>query len=85
MICSRGTGGNGNGSYERQLTTRVGTIAHEVPRDREGTFQTAFLQRDQRSEKAIVLMLMQLVVQGVPPPFERPRMFPVRVGKVLLS
>ena len=34
-----------NGSYERQLTTRVGTIELEVPRDREGTFQTALFQR----------------------------------------
>jgi transposase-like protein len=54
-----------NGSYERQLTTRVGTIELEVPRDREGTFQTALFQRYQRSEKALVLTLMQMVVQGV--------------------
>lgn len=54
-----------NGGYERQLTTRVGTIELEVPRDREGTFQTALFQRYQRSEKALVLTLMQMVVQGV--------------------
>jgi len=54
-----------NGSYERQLTTRVGRIDLEVPRDREGTFQTALFQRYQRSEKALVLTLMQMVVQGV--------------------
>jgi transposase-like protein len=36
-----------------------------VPRDREGTFQTALFQRYQRSEKALVLTLMQMVVQGV--------------------
>jgi transposase-like protein len=54
-----------NGSYGRQLTTRVGTIELEVPRDREGTFQTALFQRYQRSEKALVLTLMQMVVQGV--------------------
>ena len=54
-----------NGSYERQLTTRVGTIELEVPRDREGTFQTALFQRYQRSEKALVLTLVQMVVQGV--------------------
>ena len=38
-----------NGSYERQLTTRVGTIELEVPRDREGTFQTQLFERYQRS------------------------------------
>ncbi len=54
-----------NGTYERKLTTRVGTIELEVPRDREGTFQTALFQRYQRSEKALVLTLMQMVVQGV--------------------
>ena len=54
-----------NGSYERKLTTRVGTIELEVPRDRSGTFQTALFQRYQRSEKALVLALMQMVVQGV--------------------
>jgi len=54
-----------NGSYRRKLTTRVGTIELEVPRDREGTFQTALSQRYQRSEKALVLTLMQMVVQGV--------------------
>ena len=54
-----------NGSYERNLTTRVGTIELEVPRDRDGTFQTALFQRYQRSEKALVLTLMKMVVQGV--------------------
>jgi len=54
-----------NGSYKRQLTTRVGTLTLEVPRDREGTFQTALFERYQRSEKALVLALMQMVVQGV--------------------
>jgi len=54
-----------NGSYERKLTTRVGTLELEVPRDREGTFDTALFQRYQRSEKALVLSLMQMVVQGV--------------------
>jgi transposase-like protein len=54
-----------NGTYQRKLTTRVGTIELEVPRDREGTFQTALFQRYQRSEKALVLTLMKMVVQGV--------------------
>lgn len=54
-----------NGSYERRLTTRVGTLELEVPRDREGTFQTKLFERYQRNEKALVLALMQMVVQGV--------------------
>lgn len=54
-----------NGSYERTLTTRVGQLQLEVPRDREGTFQTELFERYQRSEKALVTSLMQMVVQGV--------------------
>jgi transposase-like protein len=54
-----------NGSYERQLTTRVGTIELEVPRDRDGTFQTQLFERYQRSEKALVLSLMQEAHEGV--------------------
>ena len=54
-----------NGSYERKLTTRVGTLELEVPRDREGTFQTELFERYQRNEKALVLALMEMVVQGV--------------------
>jgi transposase-like protein len=54
-----------NGSYRRKLTTRVGTLELEVPRDREGTFQTELFERYQRSEKALVLALMKMVVQGV--------------------
>jgi len=41
--------GDRNGSYKRKLTTRVGTLELEVPRDREGEFQTALFQRHQRS------------------------------------
>jgi len=54
-----------NGTYERQLTTRIGQLKLEVPRDREGTFRTELFERYQRSEKALVTTLMQMVLQGV--------------------
>jgi transposase-like protein len=54
-----------NGSYERQLTTRVGQLTLEVPRCKDGSFSTKLFQRYQRSEKALVLALMEMVVQGV--------------------
>lgn len=54
-----------NGSYERKLTTRVGSLTLEVPRDRDGTFQTDLFERYQRSEKALVTTLMQMVIEGV--------------------
>jgi transposase-like protein len=54
------------GQYERELTTRVGRLQLEVPRDREGTFSTQLFARYQRSEKALArVSLMQMVVQGV--------------------
>jgi transposase-like protein len=37
----------------------------EVPRDREGTYKMEIFERYQRNEKALVLALMEMVVQGV--------------------
>ncbi len=44
---SQGRRGYRNGSYERELTTRVGTLQLEVPRDRDGTFSTELFDRYQ--------------------------------------
>jgi transposase-like protein len=38
-----------NGTYERHLTTRIGQLKLEVPRDREGTLRTELFERYQRS------------------------------------
>jgi putative transposase len=54
-----------HGSYERELTTRVGKLTLEVPRAQDGSFSTELFERYQRSEKALVLALMEMVVQGV--------------------
>lgn len=54
-----------NGYYERELVMRVGPIQLRVPRDRAGTFCTELFERYQRSEKALVLALMEMVVNGV--------------------
>jgi transposase-like protein len=57
--------GRRNGHYPRELTTRVGTLELRVPRDREGNFETDLFDRYQRSEKALVLSMMEMVVNGV--------------------
>jgi transposase-like protein len=57
--------GTRNGYYDRDLTTRVGPLELRVPRDREGTFSTEIFERYQRTEKALVLALMEMVVNGV--------------------
>ncbi len=54
-----------NGHQPRTFTTRVGKLELMVPRDREGRFQTELFERYQRSEKALVLALMEMYVQGV--------------------
>ena len=62
---SEGRRGYRNGHQPRTLTTRVGKVVLLVPRDREGRFQTELFGRYQRSEKAFVLALMEMYVQGV--------------------
>lgn len=54
-----------SGHYRRGLITRVGTLELRVPQDREGLFRTEVFSRYQRSEKALLLALAQMYVQGV--------------------
>lgn len=54
-----------NGAYTRTLTTRVGSLTLHVPRFRNGKFSTELFARYQRSEQALVLALMEMVVNGV--------------------
>src|SRR5579884_3972436 len=54
-----------NGYKPRQLTTRVGTQTLRVPQVREGQFSTELFTRYQRSEQALILTLMEMVVNGV--------------------
>jgi transposase-like protein len=54
-----------NGYKPRTLKTRVGELELMVPKDRDGEFQTELFDRYQRSEKAFVLALLQMYVEGV--------------------
>ena len=54
-----------NGYKPRQLTTRVGTLTLRVPQVRDGAFSTDLFARYQRSEQALILTLMEMVVNGV--------------------
>jgi putative transposase len=56
---------NRNGHKPRALRTRVGTLNLLVPQDREGTFSTRLFARYQRNEKALVLALMEMYIEGV--------------------
>ena len=57
--------GQRNGYKPRALRTRVGTLNLSMPQDREGTFSTRLFSRYQRNEKALVLALMEMYVEGV--------------------
>jgi putative transposase len=54
-----------NGIRPRQLTTRVGRLTLRVPQVRDGHFSPELFARYQRSEQALVLALMEMVVNGV--------------------
>lgn len=54
-----------NGYRTRSLTTRVGTLFLHIPKFRDGNFSTELFERYQRSEKALLLSLMEMVIQGV--------------------
>jgi putative transposase len=54
-----------NGYKPRQLNTRIGTLTLQVPQDRDGTFSTQLFACYQRNEKALVLALLEMYVEGV--------------------
>lgn len=54
-----------NGYKPRLLKTRVGELELMVPKDRDGQFQTELFERYQRSEKALVLAILQMYIDGV--------------------
>lgn len=54
-----------NGYKDRQLKTTVGTLELRVPKDREGNFHPSLFAKYQRSEKALVLALQEMYLNGV--------------------
>src|SRR5215210_5206738 len=57
--------GHRNGYKPRTLRSRVGTLNLLLPQDRQSTFSTRLFARYQRNEKALVLALMEMYVEGV--------------------
>ena len=54
-----------NGFRDRDLTTRIGSITLRIPRHRNGEFSTTMFNRYQRSEQALVLAMIEMVISGV--------------------
>ena len=54
-----------NGFRDREFTTRVGSLTLRIPRHRNGNFSTSLFERYQRSEQALVLAMIEMVINGV--------------------
>lgn len=54
-----------NGHRPRLLKSRVGELNLQVPRVRKGSFSTDLFERYQRSEQALLLAMVEMVVNGV--------------------
>ena len=54
-----------NGYRTRSFTTRVGTLTLHIPKLRDGSFSTELFRSYERSEQALLLSLMEMVIQGV--------------------
>lgn len=54
-----------NGTRERMLSTRIGTLTLEVPRHRNEPFHTMIFDNYQRSEASLIAAMIQMVVSGV--------------------
>jgi len=54
-----------NGYYERDYTIKAGTITLRVPRTRSGEFSTDIFQKYQRMDQALVMSMVEMVINGV--------------------
>ncbi len=57
--------GTRNGYKDRQLNTRVGKLNLKKPQIREYPFKTMLFDNYQRSEKALLAAIQQMVIDGV--------------------
>lgn len=54
-----------NGTRERLLNTRIGTLTLTVPRHRNQPFHTMIFENYQRSEASLIATMVQMVIDGV--------------------
>ncbi|AZB41550.1 IS256 family transposase [Bacillus sp. FJAT-42376] len=54
-----------NGYYERDFLVSIGKINLKVPRTRNGEFSTSVFEKYKRADQALVLSMMEMVVNGV--------------------
>uniref|UniRef100_UPI0035D9073F transposase n=1 Tax=Globicatella sulfidifaciens TaxID=136093 RepID=UPI0035D9073F len=54
-----------NGYYDRDYTTKLGTLNLRVPKSEDGKFSTEIFERYQRNEKALLLTMLEMYIQGI--------------------
>lgn len=54
-----------NGYKPKTIKTRVGNVTFDIPQVREGGFYPEALEKGQRSERALILTLAEMYIQGV--------------------
>jgi putative transposase len=54
-----------NGYYDRELITGVGSLTLKVPRTRDGEFSTTIFEKYKRCDQALILSMIEMVVNGV--------------------
>jgi transposase-like protein len=54
-----------NGYYERDLLMSIGKISLKVPRTRNGEFSTTVFEKYARCDQALILSMLEMVVNGV--------------------
>ena len=57
--------GHANGYKPKTVKTRVGEVTFDIPQIREGGFYPRSLEKGMRSERALLLALAEMYVQGV--------------------
>ena len=57
--------GERNGTRPREWDTRVGTVALQVPRVRDGSYFPSLLEPRKRAERALVAVVREAYVRGV--------------------
>jgi transposase-like protein len=57
--------GYANGFKDKQFKTRLGSLPLKVPQTRDGTFYPQSLEKGLRSERALLLAIAEMYVQGV--------------------
>lgn len=61
----RGSGNSRNGSYAKTVTTEIGPVEVQVPRDREGSFEPATVRKHQRRLDGLSDLVINLYGKGL--------------------